>query len=228
LPAGRVPSLVGPDGCFVPLGRFLTRWALGLLRAGEIEAELRAQYDRFHELVGRPPRVINSHQHTALFAPVGDILLHILARQRPVPYVRRVVEPIAMLARIPGALIKRTVLAWLGKRLARRQAQTAFPGNDWLAGTTDPPWVKDERFFVRWLGAVPGRVVELACHPGHLDTTLVGRDCTTTDGLLQRRVDELRLLLQPSFPAAVRRAGFTPVAPAEFLDRRLRGRAHAA
>jgi predicted glycoside hydrolase/deacetylase ChbG (UPF0249 family) len=228
LPAGRVPSLVGPDGCLWPLGRFLTRWALGLLRPAEIEAELRAQYQRFHDLVGRPPRVINSHQHTALFSPVGDILLGILKKQRPRPYVRRVQEPAAMLARIPGARVKRALLDAFGRRVTRRQACAGFPGNDWLAGTTDPPWVKDPDFFVRWLSAVPGRVVELACHPGHLDSTLIGRDCTATDGLLQRRADELRLLLDPSFAAVVRRAGFTALTPAEFLDHWPRGRAYAA
>jgi predicted glycoside hydrolase/deacetylase ChbG (UPF0249 family) len=228
LPARRVPSLVGPDGCFWPLGRFLARWALGRLRAAEIEAELRAQYARFRDLVGRPPRVINSHQHTALFAPVGAILLKILKDQHPVPYVRRVREPFAMLARIPGARIKRTSLSWFGSRLAHQQARAGFPGNDWLAGTTDPPWVKDGQFFVRWLTAVPGRVVELACHPGRLDPTLVGRDCTADDGLLQRRVDELRLLLEPGFAEAVQRAGFMPVAPGEFLDCHFRGPANAA
>jgi hypothetical protein len=133
-----------------------------------------------------------------------------------------------MLARIPGARVKRTALSWFGSRLAHQQARGGFPGNDWLAGTTDPPWVKNGQFFVRWLTAVPGRVVELACHPGHLDPTLVGRDCTADDGLLQRRVDELRLLLEPSFAEAVQRAGFTPMAPAEYLDRHLRGRSYAA
>lgn len=228
LSPAKIPSLVGKDGCLWPLGRFLRRWALGLLRATEIEAELRAQYGRFLELVGRPPRVINSHQHTALFPPVGDILLEVLKSQRPVPYVRRVQEPSAMLARIPGARLKRGLLAWLGTRLARRQVRAGFPGNDVLAGTTDPPFVRDERFFCRWLRAVPGRVVELACHPGHFDTTLIGRDCTATDGLLQRRVDELHLLLQSSFSEAIREGGLIPVAPSQFLDHGRRGQKHAA
>jgi predicted glycoside hydrolase/deacetylase ChbG (UPF0249 family) len=228
LPPGRVPSLVGPDGCLWPLGQFIRRWALGQLQPTDIAAEFRAQYQRFLALVGRPPTLINSHQHTALFPPVGDILLDLLAGQRPLPYVRRVREPLAMLARIPGARLKRGLLSLLGRQHARRQVAAGFPGNDWLAGTTDPPYVADPLFLTRWLSRVPGRVVELACHPGFLDPTLLGRDCVPGDGLLQRRVDELHLLLQPSYPATCARARLKLVRPAELIGPSLRGYAHAA
>jgi hypothetical protein len=70
--------------------------------------------------------------------------------------------------------------------------------------------------------------VELTCHPGYLDSTLIGRDCTATDGLLLRRVRELHLLRHPGFRDACRRAGFTLV-PASALPRPpQRGRRHAA
>lgn len=218
MPAGAISSLVGPNGCFWPLGRFLSNWALGRLRAAEAAAELRAQYERFVELTGRPPGVINSHQHVQLFAPIGDALLDVIRNQRPRPYVRRVVEPLRMLARIPGARIKRTCLTLLGRRHARRQHSLGFPGNEWLAGITDPPWVADSNFLVRWLACVPGRVVELACHPGYRDETLIGRDCEANDGLLQRRVCELELLRHASFEAACRAAGFVRVAPGTFVN----------
>jgi predicted glycoside hydrolase/deacetylase ChbG (UPF0249 family) len=228
LPARRVPSLVRPDGCLWPLRQFMRRWWRGELCPREIEAELAAQYQRFHDLAGHAPRVINSHQHTQIFAPVGDILLKLLTRARPLPYLRRIKEPYAMLARIPGARLKRTFLSLLGRRHARQQDQYGFPGNQWLAGTTDPRWVEDANFFTRWLTRVPGSLVELACHPGHLDPTLVGRDCTATDGLLKRRVDELHLMLQPSFRQACTQAHFTLVAPSELLQHHVRGQAHAA
>ena len=35
-PAARVPSLVGPDGCFWPLGRFLARLLTFRVRAAEV------------------------------------------------------------------------------------------------------------------------------------------------------------------------------------------------
>jgi hypothetical protein len=127
-----------------------------------------------------------------------------------------------MLLRVPGARLKRAFLSWFGRRQGRRKDRLGFPGNDWLAGITDPRWVEDDDFLVRWLSRVPGEVVELTCHPGHLDPTLVGRDCTAEDGMLWRRVREYQLLRHPSFLESCRRAGFRLISPGEFV--RLRGR----
>jgi predicted glycoside hydrolase/deacetylase ChbG (UPF0249 family) len=226
--ASRVSSLVGPDGCLWPLRQFLPRLLLGRIRPQEIEREFRAQYERFRELVGRPPALVNAHQHVALFPPVGPILRRVLAGQRPLPYMRRVREPWKMLKDVRGARVKRLALTSLGRLESLGQDRMGFPGHDWLAGITDPPWVKDAEFFGRWLEKVPGRVVELACHPGHPDDTLVGRDCREGDGLAQRRVDELHLLRQPRFLEACARAGFTRIATSELLARRTGGLSHAA
>ncbi len=215
-PASRVPSLLGKDGRLLPLRHFLTRLYLHQICPRQIEIELHAQYDRFLELIGHAPTVVNSHQHVALFPPVGSILRRVLqARGAPLPYLRRVQEPWTMLSRIRGARKKRTLLTLLGRIEARHQISEGFPGNDWLAGITDPPWVRDPGFFARWLALVPGRIVELACHPGRRDPTLIGRDCTEHDGLVQRRVDELRLMQQPNFLEVCRQAGFTFVSPTQ-------------
>jgi predicted glycoside hydrolase/deacetylase ChbG (UPF0249 family) len=228
LPAERVPSLVDADGRFWSLGRFLSRLMMGRLRHAEIEVELTAQYQRYCDLVGSPPAVVNSHHHVQVFPPIGAILCAVLKRCRLAPYIRQVCEPWAMLPRVPGARVKRTVLSSLGRMNARRQRAEGFPGNDWLAGITDPPCVADPYFFTRWLARVPGQLVELTCHPGYLDTTLVGRDCTATDGQMQRRVREWHLLHDPSFEEAYRRAGFRLISPAEWLPYLRGGRAHAA
>ncbi len=214
LPARRVPSLVGPDGQFWPLGGFLRRVALGRIDAAEVEAELEAQWQRFGELVGHAPTVVNSHQHCSLFSPVSVVLRKILSRRSPLPYVRRVREPWHLLWRIPGARGKRLLLSLLGRREARRQAAHGFPGNDWLAGLTNPRPVADPQLLVRWLEHIPGQVVELACHPGYRDGTLLGRDCTDADGVAWR-VQELQRLRAPGFLKVCQRAGFTLVSPAE-------------
>jgi predicted glycoside hydrolase/deacetylase ChbG (UPF0249 family) len=219
-PAKQVASLVDRDGVFWPLGTFLQRWLTGQLVPDEIEAELQAQADRFRDMVGHPPTVINTHQHVGLFPPVGDQLLKVLSRQANRPYVRRVREPMRMLWRIRGARLKRVVLSVLGKKLSEKQEAEGFPGNDTFAGLTDPKWVRDPQFFTNWLAQVPGRVVELMCHPGHPDPTLVGRDCEEGDGLLQRRVDELRLLEHSDFQSAVREAGFTLSPPSQLHSQR--------
>lgn len=215
LPPDQVPSLAGADGNFRSLGQFLRRVFSGRIRAAEVFAELRAQHDRFRALVGHSPRVVNSHQHVALFPPVGRVLRELLAEQHPRPFVRRVVEPLRTIARIPGARIKRSVLTCLGQRMARRSDRLGFPSCAVLAGVTDPPYVADEQFFIRWLRAIPANSVELMCHPGYRDETLIGRDCIADNEGIARRVHELHLLRAADFTAAALRAGFRLTAPAE-------------
>jgi hypothetical protein len=130
-------------------------------------------------------------------------------------------EPWSVVRDVPGTRFKRVFLGWLGRRLSRLQEAHGFPGNDWLAGITNPAGVDDPEFFVKWLRAMPGQVVELMCHPGRFDPTLIGRDCTDTDGLLQQRVNELRWLRDPSFLDAVDDAGFQLVSPSEFIEAKL-------
>jgi predicted glycoside hydrolase/deacetylase ChbG (UPF0249 family) len=228
LSAGQVPSLVQPDGRFWPLGSLTRRLCLRQVCPGEIEAELRAQWQRFQDLVGRPPTLVNSHHHVQVFPPIGALLRKVLHGQRPLPYLRRIREPWSMLARVPGARGKRGFLSLLGGVETRRQRRDGFPGNDWLAGVTDPPHVADPAYLSRWLTRVPGRVVELTCHPGHMDTTLIGRDCTAGDGLLLRRVRELHLLRHASFPVACRTANFSLLAPSELSKIGEREHIHAA
>ena len=227
LGAAEVSSLAGPDGRFWPLGAFLRRWLAGRLREEEIERELTAQFLRFHELTGQQPNIVNTHQHVGVFAPVGQILMDVLEKKGCFPLLRRVRESWSTLWRVPGARIKRTILNCLGRPLAKRQEARKHGGNDWLGGITDPKWVQRPTFFTEWLEAIPGTVVELMCHPGHLDPTVLGRDCQVGDGLMRRRVDELQLLRQPAFLEAVRQANFTLATPSQIL-RGKAGNARAA
>jgi hypothetical protein len=163
-----------------------------------------------------------------VFPVIGACLRHILAEQRPVPYVRRICEPWHTLARIRGAVFKRLFLSTLGRGDAWKQDRYGFPGNEALAGITDPPHVADPAFLSRWLAHVPGRVVELTCHPGHLDHTLIGRDCFSGDGQFERRGREFHLLQAPAFLEACRRAAFVLVTPSQVARLFGRSRAHAA
>lgn len=207
-PPGSVRSLVDTDGRFLPLGGFLKRFVTGRIDPSHIEAEFAAQLERFVELVGELPPNVNAHHHVHAFGSVGKALRRVLMRAGIRPYMRRVIEPPTTLLQIPGARVKRAMLSTLGRRAADRQRADGFPGADALAGVTDPPFVRDSHFFVRWLKRTPGRVVELTCHPGYLDEALIGRDGTLTDGLLHRRTGELNLLADPGFLRAAIDAGF--------------------
>jgi predicted glycoside hydrolase/deacetylase ChbG (UPF0249 family) len=120
------------------------------------------------------------------------------------------------------------MLSFLGKPTNLRQAAAGFPGNEFLIGVTDPPCVSDDAFLTRWLENTPGRVVELTCHPGFLDTTLLGRDATAEDGQMQRRVNELERLRRGEFRAACKRAGFVRLAPSLLRGVTAREPGHAA
>ena len=216
LPPDRVPSLVGPDGRLNPLGVFLKRLFWGQIRIDEVEDELRAQYKRFLELVGRPPMNVNAHHHIHVFRMVGTALSRVLASMSPKPFVRRVREPSRTLWYVPGARVKRSLLTAVGRSAASRQAALDFPGNDTLIGITDPRYVHDPEFFARWLKSARGQFVELCCHPGFPDHSLVGRD----DDLTGRRPSELELLRHPTFLDTVQAAGFRTVNAVQLISLR--------
>lgn len=215
LPPDDVPSLVDRAGSFRPLGAFIRRALLGRLSALEVGAELRAQYELFCDLAGHPPRLVNSHQHVAVFEPVGTTLLDLLAGQASKPFFRRLGEPASLIRAVPGARWKRRWLSRRGRVLAAESRRRGFPGCDVMAGIARPELAFDDGFFARWLDAAPGQRVELMVHPGHLDGTLAGRDCR--DGLgVSRRPRELELIGRPGFRAALRLAGFRVAAAADF------------
>jgi predicted glycoside hydrolase/deacetylase ChbG (UPF0249 family) len=228
LPTSQVRSLVDKSGFFHRLGSLLKRLFTRRIEPSEIEAELTAQYERFKDLVGSPPSVVNSHHHVQVFAPIGEILLGILKRQPFLPYMRRVSETWGVIGRVSGARAKRAFLTFFGRRDARLQERMSFPGNDWLLGITNPPCVARPNFLTRWIAKVPGQVVELTCHPGHWDPTLLDRDCQSGDGQLLRRVQEMQLLKDPRFLEAVKAAGFALTSPSSWLKQRLAKNVEAA
>lgn len=208
LPAGQTKSLVNRRGQFHGLGAFLGRLLTGRINRDEVRAELAAQLDRYRQLMGADPPTVNAHHHLHVFAPIAEALADVLATCKAKPFVRRVREPHGLWRTIPGARLKRAALSLRGSSSSRLFDRAGYPGADWLLGVTDPPFVADPRFFVRWVEKAPGSVVELAVHPGHYDATLVGRDCPKAGAALDRRVFELALLRHPSFMDAVARAGF--------------------
>ena len=224
LPADQVPTLVDSEGRFWPLGKFLRRLCLRQIRSAEMEAELRAQLGRFRDLIGHEPAVVNAHHHIQVFGRVGRILEKLLAERKARPFVRRVREFWTTLALVPGGRCKRALLSYLG----RRQAGGEGAANDMLAGITNPKYVRDPDFLLRWLRRAPGHVVELACHPGHADETLLGRDCPAKDDQFFRRPRELELLRDARFARMCRHAGFTLVSPSQLHDVLSGGEAHAA
>lgn len=213
LPARRVPSLVDGQGRFCSLPVFLRRLLLGQVRRSEAAAELRQQWQQYIDWVGHPPSVVNGHHHVHVLPMVRDVLTELLAEQSPPPYLRRVREPLTMIASVSGSRGKRLFLNRLGQRAASRGGQhQRFPGNDWLLGLTGSRTLADLRLFERWLRSLPEQTVELMCHPGQVDPALLGRDAADEQGL-QERALEMAYLSHPDFVSVCRQAQFTLTAP---------------
>ena len=203
--SGDVPSLVDVEGRFLALGTLLKKLFLKKIARVEVERELRAQYQRYIDLVGEPPELVNGHHHIHIFEPIRSVLLELLSENKP--YLRRVVEPWRCFWQVPGVRLKRRFLSAMGKSSAKHQA--AFPGAGELLGITDPPFVGLPDFFRKWLRASRAGTVELMVHPGYHDATIEGRDGTDADGQLARRVMELNALRAPQFRMAIKECGLT-------------------
>jgi hypothetical protein len=110
---------------------------------------------------------------------------------------------------------------------AGRQQRADFPGNDSLLGIGSPSRAVGQTDPSTWLKCVTGSVVEMTCHPGLEDRTLLGRDARDFSDL-QRRVQEWQGLRSCALWDACRLAGFRLAAPSEFVHGREGLLRHAA
>ena len=87
-PSGQ--SITTPDGIFLSMGSLLKRGVFGAVKAGEVAAEIQAQYERFVDFAGRPPDYLDSHLHVHQFPGIRSGLLQFLDGLDPVsgPYIR--------------------------------------------------------------------------------------------------------------------------------------------
>lgn len=145
-----IPSLVGPDGgLHSGYPAFAARYALGRIRAADLETELRAQLER---LLATGLRVVhlNSHQHLHVLPRVLDVVLR-LAEEHGIPAVRIPNEPEARLT--PRGL-QIAGLNALGRRVRGPRTVGVM-----VAGHLNAARLR------RCLDLVEGST-ELVCHPG--------------------------------------------------------------
>lgn len=213
LPTRDVSTLVDRKGNFWHLNTFLARWALGMVDRDEVEQEWRAQLNQFRILTGLDPQLVNSHQHVGILTGINEPYLRILAEIQPNPWVRRVVEPVTTNRSPKGLALKRRFLSHYGKKQARYLDQAGYPGAHYLAGIANPESLQDSLFFQRCIQETPGDTVELMCHPGHHDLTLVGRDVSRPGPGLDRRPLEWTMLQDRHFLDTVRALGMEITRP---------------
>lgn len=203
LPPGDIPSLVGADGRFPPLGAWLGRMARRALRPDEVELELRAQVARALA-TGLPFSHLDSHHHVHLCAPVAPIVAR-LAREHDIPFVRRVTRQPYAFAR-PLAGLKRGLLS-----LADARSRRAFDGLTRADAFRGVPFPTDPGSWATVVRTLPAGVTEFMCHPGHVDPV-----AARFDSLVHHRAVELSWLCDARVAALLERAGVATTSFSEY------------
>jgi len=214
----QVPSLVDKQGKFFPLHRFISKWLLGQFNHDEIFYELEAQLLRFKQLTGSFPTFINSHQHIAVFSPVGEKLNLLLQKYKMRPWVRRVGEETGSMLYLPGSRLKRFALSFLGKAYSKKLDALGFPGASTLAGLCDPLQTASADFYASRLKNLQSDLVEWMCHPGFFDPSLIGRDGNAYSPSIQMRPNELQFLVDGTFQNLANQNKFRILSSAELRN----------
>jgi predicted glycoside hydrolase/deacetylase ChbG (UPF0249 family) len=185
----KIPSLVGPDGALHSgYPAFAARYALGRIRAADLETELRAQVER---LLATGLRVVhlNSHQHLHVLPRILEIVLG-LAQEHGIAAVRIPNEPDV---RITPRGLQIAALNALGRR-ARGPRTVGVR----VAGHLNPASLR------RCLDQVEG-ATELVCHPGLGDAELAA---AYDWGYAWE--EETAALCDPGLPDLLRERGISP------------------
>ena len=135
----------------------------GRVDLGEVAAEVRAQFDRFMAVRGRPPAFVDAHQHAHALPGIREVVLAETARVAPSAWVRSCADaPLAIAARPYRG---KAVASALGSRGLAAAATTlglatnhGFAGHYGFAGDY-------AAMFPHFLRR-PGRAHLVMCHPG--------------------------------------------------------------
>jgi predicted glycoside hydrolase/deacetylase ChbG (UPF0249 family) len=139
--------------------RFAVRRFLGYLPAAAVAAEWRLQIDRFHELFGRYPDGLNSHEHIHFF-PIFFPTIIALAHEFRAPHVRFGTQ--GMLLALHHSAIGH-ILNQLARTNHRRFTKAGLATSTYLVSLD---WVHGkERFFHALERLSEEETVELVVHP---------------------------------------------------------------
>jgi hypothetical protein len=142
-PITRGPSLVDGAGHFVRDARH----AAARAKAGDVDAEVAAQIERFVSLFGWAPTHLDTHHHVGLYQPVRDIVLGWAAR-------------LGVPVRSQDATA----------RDRARSARLATPDHFFGESGPGPYWTPERT--AAHLGRLPLGVSEFMTHPGYCDDAL--------------------------------------------------------
>ena len=163
-------------------------------------AELRLQWSRFRDIVGRAPSHLDSHQHVHQLPGVRRAVLAFLDRlptgERP--YVRTCVErPRTILSRNVD-IVRALAFGWAGARLARALRERGVATNDGFSGVYNFAPADYRALFRRFLKDVRERTIVI-CHPAAEEAP--------GDPIVVARTREYAYLSHEQMPADLAEAG---------------------
>jgi hopanoid biosynthesis associated protein HpnK len=190
----RIPDLVGPDGRFT-LDPVRIGIKLFFMRSvqRQVEAELRAQFDRFLA-AGLPLDHVDGHHHFHQHPSIVSLLIK-LSAEYGIPAVRLPQEPFLASYRAQGDKPWRRLLGWILSvprftRMRQRLNNAGIRTNDAMFGLHDSGDMNTERL-LRFLHHLPDGLSEVYLHPAR---DRWQDDCFPAH---YRCVDEFQALLDP-------------------------------
>lgn len=184
-----LPPLTRDMGAHLPGLRsvLINSWARALDLA-EVEAELKAQFEKFIAVFGAPPEYLDGHQHIHVLPGVREIVLKLRGQYAPQSWIRNVVDF------SPAALsVKQLVLNVLGWRFRETLRRKFIPHNDCFRGAYDYNIPTDFPLLMDLWSEGSGAVL-IYCHPAFPDEAL-----SRYDTLIEPRQKEYDFLNSETF-----------------------------
>lgn len=162
LPLTHMPRLAGNGR--LPSAERLGRLARqSRLSREEILAEVRAQFDRFEEVLSRQPAFVDGHQHIHFMPGIRDIVIQATLERAPRAWLRTCEDDLFRMLQRPFRL-KALVNAFQSAGFAKAAERAGLNCNDSFAGLYD--FKTDfSRLLPRFL-APSGERHLVICHPG--------------------------------------------------------------
>jgi predicted glycoside hydrolase/deacetylase ChbG (UPF0249 family) len=168
LPPERVPALVGADGSFLNDSQILRGFKRGT--TAQLQAELRAQIERFIADAGRPPTHLDNHCSVSYIRPDRFRVTLDLAKEYGLPIrapfgddLEERVQELARINHMPPWLIR-----WQGVRYRRRVDRAGIRRPNNLIMDFSNPAARTVEDLFRILGGLrDGWISELLTHPGY-------------------------------------------------------------
>jgi predicted glycoside hydrolase/deacetylase ChbG (UPF0249 family) len=220
-PAERVPSLLNGDGSFLTPSELRRRWWSGRLKLNELEAELRAQFERLTEIMG-PVNFWNTHENIHLrpglfqaFVNIGRVLKIPATRCYRRLTVPQGTSELRYRLGHPQFWVKGKIVAWWSSRA--EMAGTMMPD----AKVYAPGYREPETMLEEVIRRLPWNEVktaaEIVIHPATaIDEALFGN--LTESRLLEYHMFKCSDLLHELHRKGIEPVGFDAISGEKFAD----------